>query len=502
MNHAVNIPFDNRYISVADTLYTAQLPTPVKSPGLIRVNSALAEYLGINPNELASDEGIAVLAGNVVAAGSEPIATVYAGHQFGGWNPQLGDGRAILLGEVVARDGLRYDLQLKGAGVTPYSRMGDGRSPLGPVLREYIVSEAMAALGVPTTRALAAVSTGEHVIRDEILPGAILARVARSHIRVGTFQFFAARQDWDSVRKLAGHVIERHYPDVAAAQNPYLALLREVIVRQARLIAQWQSIGFVHGVMNTDNMLVSGETVDYGPCAFMESYHPATVFSSIDHGGRYAYGNQPGIAHWNLAWLAQSLLPLINDDQEQAIAAVQEALDTFMDLFLEAYKSRISAKIGLPDTSDAGNELTGEFLQLMMEHKVDFTLGFRGLSDYLRSNEPEHASVAAIYPLPVAFHPWLDKWRAILGVGESSSELIANIKQRMNSINPILIARNHRVEQAIKAGNTGDFTAFHKLVDLLANPFDFDPTHSDPSHIDFALPARPDEQVTRTFCGT
>ncbi len=497
MNQSVKIPFDNRYIQVADTLFSRQLPTPVQQPGLIRINEALAQTLGIDPAQLRDAQGLDVLAGNAIPEGAEPIATVYAGHQFGSWNPRLGDGRAILLGEVVGVDGRRYDLQLKGAGVTPYSRMGDGRSPLGPVLREYIVSEAMAALGVPTTRALAAVTTGETVVRDTLLPGAILTRVARSHIRVGTFQYFAARQDWDSLRQLADHVIERHYPAVSGTDNPYLALLQQVIERQALLVSQWQSLGFIHGVMNTDNMLVSGESVDYGPCAFMESYHPETVFSSIDRGGRYAYVNQPAIAQWNLAWLAQSLLTLIDANEEVAVKWVQDALDRFIDLYHDAYRRRMSAKIGLLETNDSGSELVQGFLSLLSAHKVDFTLGFRVLADMLETDEPGEDSAAGLYPLPAEFTPWLQRWRQTLAVGDIPAGDIGAIRRRMLASNPVFIPRNHRVEQAIQAGNEGDFAPFQRLVDLLAKPFYFDPAMAE-----YALPAKPDERVIRTFCGT
>ena len=307
------VPFDNSYARLPDRFYARLDPTPVRKPRLIRVNEALARDMGLDPDWLSSGEGVEMLAGNRVPDGADPIAMAYAGHQFGTWVPQLGDGRAILLGEVIGRDGVRRDIQLKGAGQTPFSRMGDGRAWLGPVLREYIVSEGMAALGVPTTRALAAVTTGEQVAREQLFPGAVLARVARSHVRVGTFQFFAARKDTEALKVLADYVIGRHYPEAAESGEPYRALLDAVIAVQAKLIAQWQLAGFIHGVMNTDNMSVAGETIDYGPCAFMDAYHPQTVYSSIDHMGRYAYVNQPGIAQWNLAVLAHGLLPLRAD---------------------------------------------------------------------------------------------------------------------------------------------------------------------------------------------
>lgn len=497
MSHPVDIPFDNQYCQLAERLFSRRAPTAVEQPGLICLNEELAEVLGLNCEQLRSEQGLAVLAGNALAEGSDPIATVYAGHQFGGWNPQLGDGRAILLGEVVGRDGLHYDLQLKGAGVTPYSRMGDGRSPLGPVLREYIVSEAMARMGVPTTRALAAVTTGETVVRDELLPGAILTRVARSHIRVGTFQYFAAREDWDAVRQLADFAIARHYPEAQEAHYPYLALLSQVIERQAELIAHWQSLGFIHGVMNTDNMLIGGETVDYGPCAFMESYHPGTVFSSIDHNGRYAYSNQPSIAHWNLAWLAQSLLGIIHDDQETAIKWVQDALDEFSDIYMGAYQRHMAAKIGFNTASDSSNELVLEYLSLLAKHQLDFTLGFRVLEDLVESDTPPADSPASLYPLPEACKPWLSTWREALAVHKTDPMHETVIENTLHDCNPVFIPRNHLVEQVIAAGNQGDFAPFQHLLAVLKTPYRFDSRHAD-----YAMPARPEQQVTRTFCGT
>ncbi|MYM61833.1 YdiU family protein [Pseudomaricurvus sp. HS19] len=497
MSQAVHIPFDNLYVTLDERLFSHRHPTPVKQPGLIRVNDPLARLLGIDPQALQSAEGVNILAGNAVAEGSQPIATVYAGHQFGSWNPQLGDGRAILLGEVIGSDGLRYDVQLKGAGETPYSRMGDGRSPLGPVLREYIVSEAMYALGVPTTRALAAVTTGERVARDDIFPGAILTRVARSHIRVGTFQFFGAREDWEAVRTLADHVIERHYPHISGSTAPYLELLQTVVERQAQLIAQWQSIGFIHGVMNTDNMLVGGETVDFGPCAFMESYDPRTVFSSIDRQGRYAYANQPGIAHWNLAWLAQSLLPLLHPDEKTALELAGQALNVFPDLYNQHYTRLMCKKLGFEEPGEEPRALMIEFLTLLQQESLDFTLSFRVLADYLGSEEPAAGSVGELYPLPFTLNDWLGRWRDELGVASMDSNQLQTLRQQLQSTNPVFLPRNHRVEEAIQAGNRGDFGPFHKLVDLLTKPFDFDPDHSE-----YIFPAKPEEAVTRTFCGT
>src|SRR5437588_543388 len=343
----ISLPFDNSYARLAERFYARLAPTPVAAPRLVKLNTALAAELGLDAGQLASPQGVEVLAGNRIAPGSQPIALAYAGHQFGNFVPQLGDGRAILLGEVLDKDGVRRDIQLKGSGPTPFSRRGDGRAALGPVLREYIVSEAMAALGIPTTRALAAVTTGEMVWRETPLPGAVLTRVASSHIRVGTFQFFAAQGDLDAIRRLADHVIARHYPEAVDAANRYRTLLDLVISRQAALIAKWQLVGFIHGVMNTDNMSIAGETIDYGPCAFMDVYHPGTVFSSIDQMGRYAYRNQPRIAQWNLARFAECLLPLLAQSEDAGLQQAQEALDAFAPHFEAAYTSGLRRKLGL-----------------------------------------------------------------------------------------------------------------------------------------------------------
>ena len=489
------IAFDNSYARLPDRFYSRQPPDPVPAPGPIRVNHRLAAELGIDPDWLASDAGTAVIAGNAVPAGAEPIATVYAGHQFGGYNPQLGDGRALLLGEVLAANGKRFDLQLKGSGPTPYSRGGDGRSPLGPVLREYILSEAMHRLGVPTTRALAAVTTGAPVIRDRVLPGAVLARVAQSHIRIGTFQFFAARRDTEALRLLADHVIERHYPGLRDSDNPVLALLETVIARQAQLVARWQLLGFIHGVMNTDNMLVSGETIDYGPCAFMDAFDPAQVYSSIDHGGRYAYRNQPGIAHWNLACLANALVPLLHDEQEQAIALAQGAIDTFPDTFLEANTAGTARKLGLADAGEDDVALVEDLWRLMAEHRLDFTLAFRRLSDLADENAAGAGSVAELFEFPDAFKPWLERWLA-RAAGEPTSP--GERQAAMYRANPVFIPRNHLVEAAIAAATErGDFGLFHQLVEVLDNPHEYNPERRR-----FATPPRPEEIVRQTFCGT
>src|SRR5712671_3952646 len=380
----VQFPFDNTYAALPDGFFARVAPTPVTSPKLVKLNRPLALHLGLDPDLLSSPEGAEILAGKRVPDGADPIAMAYAGHQFGHFVPQLGDGRAILLGEVIDADGVRRDIQLKGSGPTPFSRRGDGRAALGPVLREYIVSEAMAALGIPTTRSLAAVVTGENVMRETPLPGAVLTRVASSHIRVGTFQYFAARNDTEGVRRLADHVIARHYPQVAGAERPYLALLNGVIARQAELVARWLLVGFIHGVMNTDNTSISGETIDYGPCAFMDHYDPAKVFSSIDETGRYAYANQPRIALWNLTRLAECLLPLLSDEQDKAIKEAQSILGAFAEKFTTAYQAGLRSKVGLFTARDGDPVLAQDLLDAMARTQADFTLTFRHLSDAAR----------------------------------------------------------------------------------------------------------------------
>lgn len=466
------------------------MPEPVSKPELITVNRPLAELLGIDADWLVSDDGVSMVAGNRVPPDSDPIAMVYAGHQFGSWNPQLGDGRAVLLGEIVGQDSLRYDIQLKGSGQTPYSRMGDGRAPLGPVLREYIVSEAMAALHVPTSRSLAAVTTGDPVYRETALPGAVLARVARSHIRIGTTQFFAARQDLEALRLLVKHVIDRHYPDISKDPNPALSLLDKVMQAQAHLVVCWQMLGFIHGVMNTDNMLLSGETIDYGPCAFMDRYDPETVYSSIDHGGRYAYRNQPSIAHWNLACLAQALLPIITDEADVATEQAKAALDQFPNYFLEANMRGLRAKLGLRTKSKDDESLAKNFLDLLEREQVDFTLAFRRLAE-ISGPEPE-PSVRDIFDFDVAFGAWLKAWQA-----RCADEDFPGRQTAMLKTNPAIIPRNHLVEEAIQAALEGDFSVFETLNRVLANPFSL--KNTEPK---FTLPPRPDQMIRETFCGT
>ena len=394
--------FDNTYARLPERFFARLHPTPVAEPRLVRVNAGLAEQLGLDPAALASPETVQVLAGNLVPDDAASIALAYAGHQFGNFVPQLGDGRAILLGEVVGRDGVRRDIQLKGSGPTPFSRRGDGRAALGPVLREYLVSEAMAALGVPTTRALAAVTTGETVYREGMPPGAILTRVAASHLRVGTFQYFAARNDTEALRLLADFAIARHYPEAATATQPYLAFLNAVVGRQAELIARWLLIGFIHGVMNTDNCAISGETIDYGPCAFMDAYDPATVFSSIDQNARYAYGNQPRMALWNLTRLAEAILPLLDEDENKAVEAAREVLGTFGPRFQDAYAAGMRAKLGLTAEREGDRELIQDLLDAMVANGADFTLTFRYLSDAALGTDGD-AAVRVLFKDPSAY---------------------------------------------------------------------------------------------------
>ena len=488
------LPFDNSYARMPGRFFARVAPTPVAAPRLIRLNRDLAAELGLDPDLLESPDGVETLAGRRVAQGSEPIATAYAGHQFGNFVPQLGDGRAILLGEVVDRAGVRRDIQLKGAGPTPFSRNGDGRAGLGPVLREYLVSEAMHALGVPTTRALAAVSTGEPVYRETVLPGAVLTRVASSHIRIGTFQFFAARGDADGVRLLADHVIARHYPDLAGTEHPYRGLLDGVVARQADLVARWLLVGFIHGVMNTDNMSVAGETIDYGPCAFMDAYDPATVFSSIDQLGRYAYGNQPRIAQWNLTRLAETLLPLFADDEKEAIEVAQHSLRTFPGVFEAAYRNGLRRKIGLRMEREGDAELAGQLLDTMADNKVDFTLFFRRLAD-AASGLGVDSLVRDLFIDPTACDAWFGRWRDRLAIegGEGAER-----RDAMRAVNPAFIPRNGRVEAAIEAAiGRSDFAPFDELVTVLARPYE-----DQPAFARYAEGPEAGGPAYRTFCGT
>jgi uncharacterized protein YdiU (UPF0061 family) len=494
MAMTVHFPFQNTYTALPANFFARVEPTPVAAPRLIKLNRALAVHLGLDPEVLSSPEGAEILAGKRVPDGADPIAMAYAGHQFGHFVPQLGDGRAILLGEVIDADGIRRDIQLKGSGPTPFSRRGDGRAALGPVLREYIVSEAMFALGIPTTRSLAAVITGENVMRETMLPGAVLTRVASSHIRVGTFQFFAARGDTDGVRQLADHAINRHYPDAAKAERPYHALLAGVVARQADLVARWLLVGFIHGVMNTDNSSISGETIDYGPCAFMDDYDPAQVFSSIDEQGRYAYANQPRIALWNLTRLAECLLPLFSDDKDQAIEQAQTILGEFAEKFTAAYQAGLRAKIGLFTQRDGDEALVQDFLDAMAKNQADFTLTFRNLADAARGAGGD-ANVRAQFTEPAAFTEWAVRWRQRIADEPQSP---AERQAAMRAVNPAFIPRNHRVEAVIQAAVTNDdYAPFEELLTVLAKPFE-----DQPEFAAYADPPQPEQRVTQTFCGT
>ena len=488
------LPFDNSYARLPERFYARVAATKVADPRLVKVNRALAELLGADAEFLASPEGAQVFAGNVVPAGAEPISLSYAGHQFGAFVPRLGDGRAILLGEVVGRDGQRRDVQLKGAGRTPFSRGGDGRAALGPVLREYIVSEAMAALGVPTTRALAAVTTGERVVRDEVLPGAILTRVAASHIRVGTFQFFAARDDQEALRILTAHALARHYPDAVGTENDALALLERVIDAQADLVARWLGVGFVHGVMNTDNTAISGETIDYGPCAFLDDYEPGKTFSSIDHGGRYAFSNQPRIALWNLARLAEALLPLIASDATEAVRVATERLERFTSRFEQAHLRVMRAKLGLSRQEDHDGTLIEGLLSLLAGHHVDYTRFFRRLS-VAADPSPDSGFMLPFDGDEGPFRGWTEAWRRRLAIEADTAEARVSSMRRAN---PAYIPRNHRVEEAIEAAvRRADFEPFETLVHVLGRPYDDQPDHG---HL--ADPPGPEQHEYKTFCGT
>jgi uncharacterized protein YdiU (UPF0061 family) len=494
---SVEFGFVNTYARLPERFYARVDPTPVTAPRLIKLNVELARELGLDPDALASREGVEILAGNRRAEGSEPLGIAYAGHQFGHFVPQLGDGRANLLGEVMGRDGVRYDIQLKGSGRTPFSRGGDGRAALGPVLREYLVSEAMAALGVPTTRALAAVATGERVFREAVLPGAVLTRIAASHLRVGTFEYFAARRDADGTRTLADYAIARHYPEAAEAEHPYRALLEGVIGRHARLVAQWMLLGFVHGVMNTDNTSISGETIDYGPCAFMEAYDTDTVFSSIDAQGRYAYGSQPRAALWNLTRLAEALLPVLEPEfgaPEAAVAAANESLTTFAPQFEAAHEAGLRRKLGLFTEQEGDRALAEDLLDRMAANRADFTLSFRRLCDAAAGPEGDR-EVRILFADPSVYDDWAIRWRRRLAEEPESSELRL---RAMRGANPAYIPRNHLVEAALNAAiERQDFQPFEEFSDVLSRPFD------ERTGLErYATPARPEERVRKTFCGT
>jgi uncharacterized protein YdiU (UPF0061 family) len=487
--------FSNSYTGLPPHFFAGQLPARVAQPQLVKFNAALAEELGLDDAAIAAMGPAGIFSGNIVPSGAEPIAMAYAGHQFGNFVPQLGDGRAILLGEVIDRSGMRRDIQLKGAGRTPFSRGGDGCAALGPVLREYLVSEAMHALGIPATRALAVVTTGEMVQRETRLPGAVLTRVAASHIRVGTFQYFAARGDVQAVTQLADYVIDRHYPNAKESENPYLALLEAVVDRQALLIARWMQVGFIHGVMNTDNMAISGETIDFGPCAFMDPYDPATVFSAIDRAGRYTYGNQPGIAQWNLARFAETLLPLIDASQEKGIALASDVISGFSARFEQYWLAGMREKLGLHTAEDGDAALIGGLLDTMHENAADFTLTFRRLADAVLSGEEDDAGPRELFAAPEAFDGWAVAWRLRLQREPSEPQMRASAMRR---VNPAFIPRNHQVEHALAlAVEQSDFQAFEALLAVLSRPYE-----DQPGKESYAAAPPPSARVYRTYCGT
>ena len=474
--------FDNSYARLPELFYARLQPATPNAPSMVVFNHALAHTLELNAEHLDSPYGAAILSGKVMPEGATPIAQAYAGHQYGHFT-MLGDGRAMLLGEHISRSVGRVDIQLKGSGRTAFSRSGDGMAALGPMLREYLISEAMHALGIPTTRSLAVVATGDPVLRDGLLPGAVLTRVASSHLRVGTFEYLARLGDVASLRLLANYAIQRHYPAEAVAENPYLGLLAAVAERQAQLIAQWQRVGFIHGVMNTDNMAISGETIDYGPCAFMDSYDPATVFSSIDRHGRYAYANQPIIAQWNIARFAEALLPLLHADQHKAIGLAENVIDTFRQRYEQHWLEAMRAKLGLFNREDGDAQLAGTLLAWMHSSKADFTNSFRALS-----------SPAFLHGQEDAAMPWLAPWRARL---TRQNEPLTTAAHHMDAHNPAVIPRNHRVEEALHAATHGDMALFHALLNILQHPYT---PLGDVAHYQ-APPALPDPNY-RTFCGT
>ncbi|EFL88601.1 YdiU family protein [Ahrensia sp. R2A130] len=473
MSNQNKIRFDNSYARLPDAFHAKLSPEPVAEPSWLAWNGELARGLGLD-GWGQDDATLAVLSGNEIAEGSEPLAAAYAGQQFGNWSPQLGDGRAHLLGEVIANDGLRYDVQLKGSGPTPFSRGGDGRAWLGPVLREYLVSEFMAACGVPTTRALAAIATGERVLREAVFPGAVLTRIARSHLRVGTAQFFSIRKDTDNLRLLVDYTIGRLYPDLAEHANKPLALLERVVDRQAGLIAKWMGLGFIHGVMNTDNVALSGETIDYGPCAFMDEFKNDKVFSSIDHGGRYAYGGQPHVGHWNMVQFAQSLLPLIDDDEDRAVELAQGVVNDFPKIYARHHKTIANAKLGLVVDREEGPQLPADMLTAMQTAGSDFTNSFVALEEQRFDQLPAGDWQADLR----------DVWERQGGPEFTRS-------------NPQIIPRNHRIEEAIAAALEGDMAPFETLRLALADPFEVAPDHQ---HL--TAPPAENEAVLQTFCGT
>jgi uncharacterized protein YdiU (UPF0061 family) len=494
----MQIPFDNCYVTLGEGFYARSSPTAVKKPGLIKFNDALARELGMATDRVCASAAD-IFSGNALPEGAEPLAMAYAGHQFGHFNPQLGDGRALLLGEINGSDGARYDIHLKGSGPTHFSRNGDGRSALGPVLREYLVSEAMQRLDVPTTRALAAVTTGESVARERLLPGGVITRVASSFVRVGTFEYFAARDDRAAVKQLADYVIEKNYPQLGDQGNPYVEFLKAVVERQAALIARWMQLGFIHGVMNTDNMSIAGETIDYGPCAFMDAYQHNQVFSSIDRHGRYAYSNQPSIGLWNLTRLAETLLPLFDENPQAAVKVAQEVLEGYAGRYASDWLAGMRAKCGLTACSGAESDddkaLIEALLDVMADNGADFTLTFHHMSRLAGQPSEQDNELRDLFDNPAPVDAWLAQWRQRLGL-ERQSE--AERMQAMQAVNPVYIPRNHQVEAAIRAAeDAGDFSVFHELHAVLQNPY-----VPQAGKERYMLAPEPDEVVEYTFCGT
>ena len=483
--------FDNTFAHDLVGLYEPWRAAPSPHPALLAFNEELAAELGLDVTSLRTPAGIAVLVGNVVPDGASPVAQAYAGHQFGRYSPRLGDGRALLVGEIIDVHGLRRDLHLKGSGRTPFARGGDGYAAVGPMLREYLIGEAMHALGIPTTRALAVVATGEQIARETMLPGAVLTRVAASHLRVGTFQFAAAQDDAGLLTRLADHAIQRHHPDLADHPHPYLELFDRVVDAQASLVAQWMLVGFVHGVMNTDNVTISGESIDFGPCAFMDAYDPATVFSSIDTTGRYAYGNQPPIAQWNLARLAEAMLPLLAPDPEVAVEVATEILQTFPERYTRHWLTGMRSKLGLVDELPDDAALVDELLALLHLNQIDYTSFFRSLSAVVRGDTTPTPSLLAD---PTAVDAWLADWLARLDSDSVDPSVRADA---MDQVNPVYIARNHQVEAVLAAATTGDLAPFHALLDALRRPFD-----ERPGLEDYTTPAPVSFAGYQTFCGT
>ena len=493
MSTTLSITFENDFANTMEGFYVPWKAAKAEKPEIVVFNEELCKQLGLDETALNSDEGAQFFSGNVVVEGSKPIAQVYAGHQFGGFSPQLGDGRALLLGEVIDVDGARKDVQLKGSGRTPFSRNGDGKAAIAPVLREYLMGEAMHALGIPTTRALAAVTTGEKIIREGFQRGGVLTRVASSHLRVGTFQYFAARQDHEKLKQLADYAIQRHYPELANEDEKYLLFLKEVQERQASLVAKWVSVGFVHGVMNTDNMTISGETIDYGPCAFMDAYDPKTVFSSIDDHGRYAYGNQPVIAQWNLARFAETLIPLINPkDSDAAIKSATDILNGFPEIYQLAWLNEMRKKLGLTERNEGDIEMVNHLHTIIEGKAIDYTLLFKNMAGFARGEE---TALLEMFEDKAEIEKWLEGW---LGQIHASNRAVEQTANAMDCVNPVYISRNHLVEDALQeASDNENYKPFNILLDLVKSPFE-----EKHGFEDYKKPAPKGSAPYVTYCGT